>query len=164
MFGSRSGRGPHAPARNHTVSVHVTSSVSERTFHRTSSWWVVRVLIGVAVGLVLLMAVGVFGLFAWIGSAGRMGRLQAENDSLRVQFQRLGELEANLARMSELNEQMQQMLGVGSSATGGGVDSSGGSGGVFGGGGGMGLPGTGAVPGPGGLVQPARIGAGPSRR
>jgi Tfp pilus assembly protein PilO len=83
----------------------------------------VRVLIGVAIVLTLAAVVGICGLFGWVGSAGRMRSLQAENDSLRVQFRRLGELEANLARMSELNEQMQKMLGVDPSTVGQGVDS-----------------------------------------
>jgi hypothetical protein len=123
VFGSKSGLEARATARRHTVSVHVTSSVSGRTFHRTFSWWAVRALIGAGGGLVLVVVVGIFGLFGWIGSTERMGRLQAENDSLRVQFRRLGELEADLARMSELNEQMQKMLGVGVSTIEANADS-----------------------------------------
>ena len=164
MFGSTSGREGHAAARRHTVSVHVTSSVSGRTFHRTFSWWVVRALIGAGGGLVLVVVVGICGLFGWIGSTERMRRLQVENDSLRVQFRRLGELEADLARMSELNEQMQKMLGVGvptieidakSPAAGSGAP----------GGGGGGSPGDSSEnPGRDGGAHPSRTGDGQPRR
>jgi hypothetical protein len=71
-----------------------------------------------------VVVTGICGLFGWIGSTDRMCRLQAENDSLRVQFRRLGELEASLARMSELNEQMQKMFGAGLPAAETDVDSS----------------------------------------
>jgi hypothetical protein len=79
-------------------------------------------LIGAGVGLTLVVVVGIGGLFGWIGSTGRMRRLREENDSLRVQFRRLGELEANLSRMAELNEQMQKMLGVDPPAVEPGMD------------------------------------------
>jgi hypothetical protein len=164
VFGFKSGGDGHTAARNHTVSVHVTSSVSGRTFHRTFSWWVVRALIGVGSGLVLVVVVGICGLFAWIGSTERMCRLQAENDSLRVQFRRLGELEANLARMSELNEQMQKMLGVGVPTIGTDADSpAAGSGATDGGG--QGSPGDSSEnPGGNEVVHPGRTGDGPPKR
>jgi hypothetical protein len=163
MFGSKAG-GVRAAARNHTVSVHVTSSSSGRTFHRAFSRGVARALIGVGVGLVLVVVVGIGGLFGWIGVTGRMGRLQAENDSLRVQFRRLGELEANLARMSELNEQMQTMLGVGLPAIDTGVDSPAGGGGAVQGQV-SGSPGDSTEnPGGDGGAHPSSTGSGPSRR
>lgn len=124
MFGSKLGRKGHATARNHTVSVHVASSRSGRAFQWTFSWWAVRALIGAGGGLVLVVVTGICGLIGWIDSTERMCRLQAENDSLRVQFRRLGELEASLARMSELNEQMQKMFGAGLPAVETNADSS----------------------------------------
>jgi hypothetical protein len=108
--------------------------------------------------------VGIGGLFGWIGSTGRMSRLQAENDSLRVQFRRLGELEANLARMSELNEQMQGMLGAGLPAIDTRVDSPA-DGGEAAGAGVQGSPGDSSEsPGGGKGTHPGRTGKGPSRR
>jgi hypothetical protein len=164
VFGSKSGREGRAAARSHTVSVHVTSSVSGRTFHRTFSWWVVRALIGAGGGLVLVVVVGICGLFGWIGSKERMYRLQAENDSLRVQFRRLGELEANLARMSELNEQMHKMLGVGVPTMETDADSPAAGRGATGGPG-QGSPGDSSEdPGGDGVVHPGRTGDGPPRR
>ena len=80
------------------------------------------------------MAVGIGGLVGWAGSTRRMRRLQTENDSLRIQFRRLGELEVNLARLSELNEQMQKMLGVSLPATDAETDSLAGVGGATDGG------------------------------
>ncbi len=80
------------------------------------SWRAVRMWIGAGIALALVVVVGICGLFGWVGSMHRVRTLQSENDSLRVQFRRLGELETNLARMSELNEQMQRMLGVDPSA------------------------------------------------
>jgi hypothetical protein len=112
MFRFRPWRTGPAGARNHTVSVHLASSTSGRAFHRTLPWWAVRALCAAGVVLILLVVVGIFGLFGWLRSTERIHRLQAENDSLRVQFRRLGDLEDNLDRMSELNDKMQQMLGV----------------------------------------------------
>jgi hypothetical protein len=93
-----------------------------------------------------------------------MCRLQAENDSLRVQFRRLGELEADLTRMSRLNEQMQNMLGVDMSAAVAGVDSSARGGGVTGervlGGPGDSRENPGGDDG----AHPTDTGSGPSRR
>jgi hypothetical protein len=117
MFRLRRGRNAAAAARNQTVSVHVTSSLSGRTFHRTLSRGSARALIAAGAALVLAAISGLAGLLGWVGSSERMTRLQTENDSLRVQFRRLGELEADLARMSALNEQMQKMLGVELSAS-----------------------------------------------
>jgi hypothetical protein len=112
MFRLRPWRTGVAGARSRTVSVHVASSTSGRAFHRTLPWWAVRAMCAAGVVLTLVVLVGIFGLFGWLRSTGRIRRLQAENDSLRVQFRRLGDLEDNLDRMSELNDKMQKMLGV----------------------------------------------------
>lgn len=95
-----------------TVSLHITSSVSGRAYHRTVSWGVVRVAFGLALLLVLFTLTGIGGLIAWVHSADRMQELQETNDSLRVEFLRLGQLEDDLAHMSQLNDKMKRMLGV----------------------------------------------------
>ena len=110
-IGSRSGASKEGRQR-HTVSLHITSSLSGRTFHRTLSLGVVRGLLILLAVLVVVAFVGFGGLVGWVSSAGRTHRLQTENDSLRVQFNRLGDLEKELARMSELNKKMQTMLGI----------------------------------------------------
>jgi hypothetical protein len=125
-------RGMTPGGRDRTVSVHVTSSTSGRAFQRTLSWWTVRVLCAAGVVLTLIVVVGIGGLFGWLHSTARIRRLQAENDSLRVQFRRLGELEDNLARMSELNDKMRQMLGVDLPVVGSGKESLGGTGSLTG--------------------------------
>jgi hypothetical protein len=133
MFWPKVGRVGSHGARDNTVSVHITSSASGRTLHRTFSWRAVQALI-VAGGLVVLtVLLGLGGLVGWGGSTMRMRRLQVENDSLRVQFRRLGELESNLARMSELNDKMQKMLGVDLSTEASGSEVLSGSGDVRGG-------------------------------
>lgn len=116
MFRSTTSRSRGTSSREHKVTIHIASSASDRTFHRTMSWRAVRMWIGAGIALALVVVVGICGLFGWVGSMHRVRTLQSENDSLRVQFRRLGELETNLARMSELNEQMQRMLGVDPSA------------------------------------------------
>lgn len=112
MFWSGLGRSGSRDVRKGTVSLHVASSASGRTFHRTLSWRAVRALIAAGILLVFTIVAGISGLVGWVGSTVRMRRLEAENDSLRVQFRRLGELESDLARLSELNDKMQKMLGV----------------------------------------------------
>ena len=118
MLGRRSPRAASAEAGNCKFSVVVTSTGSGRTFQRTVSLGIVRLLMAAAAFAALVVILGAVGFAGWIQSSGRIRHLEGENDSLRVQFRRLGELEENLARMSELNEKMQRMLGVEPSPTG----------------------------------------------
>lgn len=129
MFGRRSPRAASAETGSHKISLVLTSTRSGRTFQRTVSWAAVRLLVAAAVFAALVVILGAVGFAGWIQSSGKVRHLAAENDSLRVQFRRLGELEENLARMSELNEKMQRMLGVEPQPDG---DPSGGPGGAAG--------------------------------
>jgi hypothetical protein len=158
------GRGGSKGVRDSTLSLHITSSASGRTIHRTFSRRAVTFLVAAGAVVVLMVVVGFAGLLGWAGSTVRMHRLQGENDSLRVQFRRLGELENNLARMSELNEKMQKMLGVDQPGVKSGADLPDGIGEVPGGEGGAGTGNGSRVVGGSEAPPSGPAGQGPPRR
>ena len=62
--------------------------------------------------LVVLLVVGLGFVSRLAAEATRAERLSVENDSLRRQFERLGQLESELTRMIQFGDQIRVLAGV----------------------------------------------------
>ena len=90
----------------------IVPSWGGKTVHWVVSLWQLRAYGAVfsAMVLALLLSLVFFGRIA--ASARTARRLGAENDSLRTQFARLGDLERQVAELSRANEQIRRMAGL----------------------------------------------------
>jgi len=94
------------------VTVIISPNYSAESIRLTLPLWLVRVLIGLAALLALLVAASLVMVLSGAYRLSRLGYLEQRNRQLETEFAKVGELRKQLEQMEEQSSRMAAMLGI----------------------------------------------------
>lgn len=100
------------PRRRKSVLVLITTAEGGKTLQWALTVGELRAVLVGLVALILFALAGIVLSFRLTRLQGVQTRVQAENDSLKMQFGRLDQLEREIARMAQIDDQMRVLAGM----------------------------------------------------
>ena len=94
------------------ISVLISPNYSGDTLRLTLPLWLVRVLIGLAALLALLVAASLVMVASGAYRLSRLGYLEQRNRQLEAEFTKVGDLRRQLEQVEEQSQRMAAMLGI----------------------------------------------------